>query len=151
MAIFLLCSRKIAHKVFIFESLGASCLFFMSACELVPYMAGQNLCNEGDHSSQIYFIKEGSLEIVKELNGSEIRLTKLSSGAMAGEMAFYSGEARSATIRSSSSSWVYVLSAAALQEMRNSHPGLANKFDLHVIKKLANALIRANKLIASLK
>lgn len=144
-------TEGLEHSCFDFLSNEVEEQILMSACELVPYMAGQNLCNEGDHSSQIYFIKEGSLEIVKELNGSEIRLTKLSSGAMAGEMAFYSGEARSATIRSSSSSWVYVLSAAALQEMRNSHPGLASKFDLHVIKKLANALIRANKLIASIK
>ena len=96
-------------------------------------------------------LPEGSLEIIKEVGGAEVRLTKLSSGAMAGEMAFYTGEVRSATIRASLPSNVYVLSATALQQLRTSHPALASKFDLYVIKKLANALMRANKLIASLK
>lgn len=120
------------------------------ACDLKIFTLGQDLCKEGDHSSEIYFIKEGSLEVIKEINDSEIRLTKLSTGAMAGEMAFYSGDARSATIRSSASSAIYVLSSSALMRLRDLDPVLASKFDLYVIKKLANALIRANKLIASL-
>ena len=54
------------------------------------------------------------------MGGAEVRLTKLSSGAMAGEMAFYTGEVRSATIRASLPSNVYVLSAIALQQLVRS-------------------------------
>ncbi len=144
-------SEGLAHSCFDFLNNSEEETILINSCQLVPYAVGQNLCKEGDHSSQIYFIQDGSLEIIKEVGGAEVRLTKLSSGAMAGEMAFYTGEVRSATIRASLPSNVYVLSATALQQLRASHPALASKFDLHVIKKLANALMRANKLIASLK
>jgi CRP-like cAMP-binding protein len=90
------------------------------------------------------------LEIVKEAGDSHIRLTKLSDGAMVGEMAFYSGNLRSATIRASSVSEVYVLDGESLIKLRHTHPQLANQLDVFVIRKLASALTRTNKLIGSL-
>lgn len=140
-----------AHSCFDFLNSSTEEQTLIESCILKSFMNGEDLCKEGDHSSEIYFIKQGSLEIIKQINGAEIRLTKLSSGAMTGEMAFYSGDVRSATIRASTPSHVYVLSESALRKLRDSNPSLASKFDLYVIKKLTNTLIRANKLIASLR
>ena len=119
-------------------------------CELRSFEVGQVLCRQGDSSSEIYFLKNGSLEIVTEVNGAEVRLSKLGDGAMVGEMAFYSGDIRSATIRAKAPSQVYVLDNQSLLRLREARPDLANKLDIFVIKKLANALIRVNKLITSL-
>ncbi|MEI7679693.1 MAG: SulP family inorganic anion transporter [Betaproteobacteria bacterium] len=132
-----------------FESLDEQKIVIES-CELKSFEVGQVLCKQGDFSSEIYFLKNGSLEIVTDVNGAEVRLSKLGDGAMVGEMAFYSGDIRSATIRAKAPSQVYVLDKQSLLRLRESHPELANKLDIFVIKKLANALIRANKLIASL-
>ena len=79
-----------------------------------------------------------------------MRLSKLDDCAMVGEMAFYSGDIRSATIRAKAPSQVYVLDNQSLLRLREARPDLANKLDIFVIKKLANALIRVNKLITSL-
>jgi SulP family sulfate permease len=132
-----------------FESLDEQKVL-IECCELKSFEVGEVLCRQGDSSSEIYFLKNGSLEIVTEVNGAEVRLSKLGDGAMVGEMAFYSGDIRSATIRAKAASQVYVLDKQSLLRLRESHPQLANKLDIFVIKKLANALIRVNKLIASL-
>jgi SulP family sulfate permease len=132
-----------------FESLDEQKIV-IECCALKSFEVGQVLCKQGDSSSEIYFLKNGSLEIVTEVNGAEVRLSKLGDGAMVGEMAFYSGDIRSATIRAKALSQVYVLDKQSLLRLRESHPELANKLDIFVIKKLANALIRVNKLIASL-
>ena len=68
---------------------------------------------------------------------------------MAGEMAFCTGQARTATIEAVSDSQVQVLSRQALERMRDTHPGLASKVDLMVIRKLCASVVRANTLIAS--
>ena len=120
----------------------------IECCELKSFEVGQVLCKQGDSSSEIYFLKNGSLEIITEVNGAEVRLSKLGDGAMVGEMAFYSGDKRSATIRAKAPSKVYVLDNQSLLRLREWRPELANKLDIFVIKKLANALIRVNKLIA---
>ena len=132
-----------------FESLDEQKVL-IECCELKSFEVGQVLCRQGDSSSEIYFLKNGSLEIITDVNGAEVRLSKLGDGAMVGEMAFYSGDIRSATIRAKAPSQVYVLDKQSLLRLRESHPDLANKLDIFVIKKLANALIRVNKLIASL-
>jgi len=132
-----------------FESLDEQKIV-IECCALKSFEVGQVLCKQGDSSSEIYFLKNGSLEIVTDVNGAEVRLSKLGDGAMVGEMAFYSGDIRSATIRAKAFSQVYVLDNQSLLRLRESRPELANKLDIFVIKKLANALIRANKLIASL-
>jgi SulP family sulfate permease len=122
----------------------------MRHCKLVMFVSGQTLCEEGDRSNEIYFLKKGALEIIKKEGSIDIRLTKLSDGAIVGEMAFYSGAVRSATIRATSNSEVYVLDGQSLKALRSAYPDLASQLDVFVIKKLANALTRANKLIASL-
>ena len=132
-----------------FESLDEQKVL-IECCELKSFEVGQVLCRQGDSSSEIYFLKNGSLEIITDVNGAEVRLSKLGDGAMVGEMAFYSGDIRSATIRAKAPSQVYVLDKQSLLRLRESRPELANKLDIFVIKKLANALIRVNKLIASL-
>ena len=123
----------------------------MKFCELRSIGAGQILCKEGDRSSEIYFIKEGALEIIKEIQSAQVRLSKLNSGAMTGEMAFYTGNVRSATIRASENALVYVLNGASFKSLRSMHPLLASKFDIYVIKRLSTSLMRANKFISSLK
>jgi CRP-like cAMP-binding protein len=55
---------------------------------------------EGDHSDEIYFIESGGMEVVKAVggDGAVLRLAKLAKGAMVGELAFYTGDPRSASI-----------------------------------------------------
>jgi sulfate permease, SulP family len=120
-------------------------------CQLISHNASEIICKEGDRSTQLFFLKEGLLEITKMDAGNEVRLAKVSSGALIGEMAFYTGDTRSATIKTVSASKLYVLDSNSLEQLRNRYPQVAAQVDLFVIKKLAGALGRANKIISSSK
>ena len=122
---------------------------FLRYCELRHVRAGALLCEENDRSAELFFIESGSLEVIKAAGSTAaIRLAKLHKGAMVGELAFYTGDARTASIAAETDSSIYVLHAAALERLRVDHPALSRRFDHMVIQKLSNALTRTNKLVA---
>lgn len=125
---------------------------FLGYCELRHVRTGELLCTEDERSAEIFFIESGSLEVVKSAGRSaSLRLAKLHKGAMVGELAFYSGEVRTASIAAVSDSSVYVLHKAALARLRTDNPDLAGRFDHMVIQKLSHALTRTNKLVATFR
>ena len=110
------------------------------------------LCREGDRSDEVYFIESGRFEILKRVDRGEapVRLSKVRHGAVVGELAFYSGEPRSATIVATRPSSVRVMHRAALERMRRERPELATKFDHMVIRSLSASLKRTSQMVASL-
>lgn len=122
---------------------------FLSYCEHRKIARGEALCGEGDMSNEVFFLESGSLEVLKATADRRVlRLAKLHAGAMVGELAFYTGEARSASIGADTDAVVYVLRRDGLAKMRTAHPALATLFDHMVIHKVSHALTRANKLLA---
>jgi SulP family sulfate permease len=117
---------------------------FRRHCELRHIRKGEKLSAEGDHVQEIYFIESGALDVVK----AHVRLAKLHQGAIVGEMALYTNEARTASIIAAADSSVYVFHKEALTRLRTTHPGLATQFDLMVIGKISGALKRTSKLVA---
>jgi SulP family sulfate permease len=123
---------------------------FLGYCEARQVSKDEALCHDGDLSDAIYFVDDGSFDIIKIIGDARLRLAKLSKGAMVGEMAFYTGGARTASILAVVQSSVYILHKDSLVRMRSEHPALATSFDRMVICKLAGSLARTNKLIATL-
>lgn len=124
---------------------------FRGYCELREVQPGDIVCTEGELSDEIFFLERGNLDIVKAtVNDGSVRLAKLHKGWVAGEVAFYTGEPRTAAIVATAASALYVLSRDGLQRMRAERPGLATQFDHMVIRKISYSLARTNRLIASL-
>ncbi len=121
---------------------------FLTYCELRQIKHGAQLCAELDISDEIFFIAKGSLEVVKSSAAGTVRLAKLHQGAMVGELAFYTGEARTASIVAVTDAEVYVLHKTDLARLREECPDLAVTFDHMVIRKVSHALTRTNKLVA---
>lgn len=122
---------------------------FLNHCELRHVQNGERLCTEGERSDALFFVESGSLEVVRSADGaSDLRLAKLHKGAMVGELAFYTGEARTASISAAVDSTVYILRKDALSRLRATHPELATSFDHMVIQKISRDLTRTNKLVA---
>ena len=138
------------HSWFEFLDIQADRATFLQYCEARDVAADDVLCRDGEFSDSIYFVESGSFDIVKVAGKSQLRLAKLSKGAMAGEMAFYTGAARTASIVAVEDSRVQILHRDALLRMRTEHPSLAMRFDHMVIRKLAGSLERTNTLIATL-
>jgi CRP-like cAMP-binding protein len=126
-------------------------VMFRSYCKHLLVAKDELLCSEGEFSDAIYFVESGGFDIiVQNIGTTERRLAKISTGAMVGEMAFYTGEARAASIRATEESLVHILSTNDLNRMRVSTPELATRFDHMVIRKVSRSLTRANRLISTL-
>jgi len=122
---------------------------FMQHCEMRRIQKGELLCAEGERSAEVFFIADGSLEVIKAAgDAADLRLAKLHQGTMVGELAFYTGEARTASILAVTDSTVYVLRKDSLARLRAVRPDLATRFDHMVIDKISRALTRTNKLVA---
>jgi len=125
---------------------------FRSYCDLRRFESGDMLCHEGELSDAVYFVDSGSFDVIKPFNSKPgRRLAKISVGAMVGEMALYTGKARTASIQATVSSSAYILSKLALARMRGEHPGLVTRFEHMVIRKVSDSLARSNQLITTLR
>lgn len=69
-----------------------------STGQLLSFKAGDVIMSEGDHSQEIFFIKEGSVNIYKKSeSGKEILVTSMKTGEMLGEVGVLMHRPRSAT------------------------------------------------------
>jgi len=82
--------------------------------------AGALLWREGDPGDEVVLLVEGELEVLHESDESEgerVVLRTLASGAILGELASLDGQARSATVRTSTPCRVLRISAASFREL----------------------------------
>ena len=109
------------------------------------------LFQEGDRSDEVYFVQSGRFDVLKRMDdGPPVRLAKVRHGALLGEIAFYLGEPRSATIVATRPSSVRVMHRSALQRMRGEKPELATQFDHMVIRSVARSLKRTTQMVTTL-
>ena len=70
-----------------------------SLFDIETYEPGQIIFRQGDAGDCAYFIQSGEVEVVREGDGTETVLEKLSTGQYFGEMALLSNAPRNATVR----------------------------------------------------
>jgi CRP-like cAMP-binding protein len=70
---------------------------------------------------------------------------------MVGEMALYTGKARTASIQATVPSSAFILSKLALARMRAELPELVTRFEHMVIRKVSESLARSNQLLTTLR
>jgi SulP family sulfate permease len=122
-------------------------LVFEQHCERREIKQGERLSSEGDFADEVFFIAAGSFDVVKKT----MRLAKLRPGAIVGEIAFYTGASRTASIIAARDAAVFAFHKDMLTRLRASHPDLATKFDLMVIRKVSGALARTSTLVTMFK
>ena len=60
------------------------------------FIAGEYVFNEGDIGSEVFILKKGSVEVVKDLGGTEVVLATLKTGDFFGEMALFGNKKQGA-------------------------------------------------------
>lgn len=88
----------------------------------IKIQQGHYLFREGDPSDAMYVIKSGKLAVTKSKQNSEIILAELGPGAMVGEMAFFDGRPRSASIKAVKEAEVICLPFKALHAQFQNFP-----------------------------
>jgi SulP family sulfate permease len=108
--------------------------------------AGDYLFQEGDKGESLYFVGSGTVVVVMKVpNQQERILRKYKAGAILGEMAIYTGENRTASVRIESDAELFRLDKNQLDEMSRKFPGSTAALHTYIVRLLAERLGRANR------
>lgn len=114
--------------------------------ESIP--AGEYLFKQGDTSNDLFFIESGLVSVEFEsANGRKERLRSVQNGATVGEVAFYIGGLRSASVKAERPSTVYRLSPKTLTKIQQEDPALAAMLHEWLGHLLAERLADNNRMI----
>ena len=108
--------------------------------------AGEYLFHEGDRGESLYFVGSGSVVVVLEMAGQhEHVLRKYKAGAVLGEMALYTGENRTASVRIEEEATLYRLDKEKLEVMSGQLPASVAVLNTYVVRVLSERLGRATR------
>jgi CRP-like cAMP-binding protein len=94
------------------------------------YEAGQFAVRRGEIDRSFFIISRGSFEVLVPTQGIHKRVRMLEAGDLFGEVGFFDGLPRSADVVALEESEALVLTQAAFQRLRLTHPRLALRFVL---------------------
>ena len=107
---------------------------------------GEYLFKEGDKGESLYFVGSGTVVVVLKIpNQQEQILRKYKAGAVLGEMAIYTGENRTASVRIEDDAMLFWLDKDKLEEMSRRFPGSTSALNTYIVRILAERLGRANR------
>ncbi len=101
--------------------------------------AGDYLMRQGDAPAELFFIEAGSLTAQLEReDGSILRLQTMGCGHVVGELGFYTGLPRTASIVCEEDATVYYLTKDKMQELDHESPKVAATIHQLIVHLLAN-------------
>jgi SulP family sulfate permease len=108
--------------------------------------AGEYLFNEGDSGESLYFVGSGTVVVVLKVPSQVERiLRKYKAGAILGEMAIYTGENRTASVRIEKDARLFRLDKEKLEDMSRKFPASTAALHTYIVKVLSERLGRANR------
>jgi SulP family sulfate permease len=110
--------------------------------------AGEYFIRQGEASNDMFLIESGLVTVEFEMSdGEKTRLRSVQGGATVGEIAFYLGGLRSASVKAEEASIVYRLTTSAMREMQKKDPDLAILLHEWLGHLLAERLADNNRMI----
>jgi len=106
------------------------------------------IIEQGAPSNDIFFIEAGHASVAVAPEGrAPVRLATVGPGSIVGEIAFYLGETRSASVVAEEDMIVWRLSRASVQRLQAEMPEVALRFHEGIAAMLAKRLTRTNHLV----
>jgi SulP family sulfate permease len=100
---------------------------------------------EGDDADGSILLVRGNLSAHLDLGGGQtMRLRKFLPGTLLGEMAFYSGRKRSASVVADTDAIIGVISGESILRLNRDQPTLAAEFHQMAARLMANRIISMN-------
>lgn len=120
--------------------------------EPVMIKPGERLIRQGQPANALYYIETGEVSVYLEREDSDpIRLRNISVGATVGEMGFYTGTIRTASVIAEKLTTAHKLDLNALTKMTHEDPELASGFHRWIAQLLSQRLAMATRTIEALQ
>jgi hypothetical protein len=141
-----LAEAKVRHRIELVKSL--SLFSWMTEAEIYDvarvmsqqiWDAGSYLCRQGDHSTDLFIVVAGHVEVVKEDAEGERVLYIAAAGEAIGELAMLAETARSASLRSQDDVTALVMRSRDFEALINQRPEMAGAFVRMLARRLAAA------------
>ncbi|MSO54453.1 MAG: cyclic nucleotide-binding domain-containing protein [Rhodospirillales bacterium] len=124
---------------------------FQSRLEAFDHCQGDIMVRQGAASDHLLIVESGRVTIALELpSGGTVRLRTMGPGTVVGEIAFYLGTPRSASVIAEADTLVYRLTRQALLDLQTSRPHVAIHFQEAMARLLAGRIVETNRLLAEL-
>lgn len=104
------------------------------------YRSGEPIVRQGDEGDCMYVVQSGTVEVVKESGGSEMRLAELGEGEFFGEMALFEKDVRSATVRAIGDVRVLTIDKKMILRKIHDDPSLA----FRIMQKMSRRIRELN-------
>ncbi|HLX28010.1 MAG TPA: SulP family inorganic anion transporter [Casimicrobiaceae bacterium] len=125
--------------------------------DLMAYLARKRtegpeiIYREGEPADTVDLVAAGSLTVHVARGGGELlRVRRITTHAVLGEMGFVRRSVRAATVSSDGPATIFTLTRAAFEQMRRERPDLADAFDDFIMRTLADRMEAANRAAAAL-
>ena len=140
-------------EVWVQQQLGSQ----VNAADFVAYLerkdidGPQVLYRQGEPSDTIDLVAAGSLAVdVAKPDGQSLRVRRMNTHTVLGEMGFFRHIARSATVSTDGPATIFTMSRENFARMRRERPDLATAFDSFIVRVLAERVDAANRAIVAL-
>ncbi len=114
------------------------------AGQRLHYSAGETILRQGDRANMVYVIMEGNADVMRDSNGSTIKLATVSSGALVGEIGAVLDQPYSGTIIAQTPVIALQIDQITFLELLKQVPQLS----MALIKELARRLVVTSDLYA---
>ncbi len=120
---------------------------------LLPYLerieigTGATLIEQGAPSNDVFFVEAGRAAVMLAAGKDRVRLATVGQGSIVGEMAFYLGKERSASVIAEAPLIAWRLSAESLARLEAESPEALICFHRGMAALLADRLAGANRLV----
>jgi SulP family sulfate permease len=111
----------------------------------------QILYREGEPADTVDLVAAGHVAIdIARGTGESLRVRRIMTHTVVGEMGFFRHSTRSATVSSDGPVILFTMTRANFERMRREHPDLASAFDDFIMRVLADRIDFANHAVAAL-
>lgn len=123
----------------------------LEALELRRYEVGQTILEEGAAGDSFFLVGRGRVVVSgKSFEGEKVYLTTFSDGDCFGEVSFFTGERRSATVEAVEKAWVLEVARPTLNRVLQEYPTVRESLLRFYKERIAGTLLAKSPLFAKL-
>ncbi len=115
--------------------------------DTIEVKRGKVFLKEGEYGSDAYFLNSGRMDVLKILNGNEVKIGELLAGSIFGEICLIDKQTRTSTVLAVENCVIHKINPTNIETIIKKNPKIA----LAIIRTLSSRFRSTLKLIDSKK